>query len=93
MTERKTRWVDVRCASESGREADMSGRRKCATTGLMHRSQFHPYSITLSVRANEQRPRPAFEGIVDTLPALQDLAPIWRSLLAVTSDVTHITII
>jgi len=68
-------------------------RQKDATTGLMHRSKFHPYSITLSVRANEQRPRPAFEGIVDTLPALQDLAPIWRSLLAVTSDVTHITII
>jgi hypothetical protein len=32
----------------------------------------------------------SFEGIVDTLPALQDLAPVWRSLLAVTSDVTHI---
>jgi hypothetical protein len=59
----------------------------------MHRSKFHPYSITLSVRANEQRPRPAFEGIVDTLPALQDLAPVWHSLLAVTSDVTHIMII
>jgi hypothetical protein len=24
---------------------------------------------------------------------LQDLAPVWRSLLAVTSDVTHIMVI
>jgi hypothetical protein len=72
---------------------DIPERQVRATTGLMHRSKFHPCSITLLVRANEQRPRPAFEDIVDTLRALQDLAPVWRSLLAVTSDVTHITII
>jgi hypothetical protein len=34
MTERITRWVDVRCASESGRRADIGGCRKCAKTGL-----------------------------------------------------------
>jgi hypothetical protein len=28
-----------------------------------------------------------------TLPALQDLAPVWRSFLAVASDVTHNTAI
>jgi DNA-binding winged helix-turn-helix (wHTH) protein len=28
-----------------------------------------------------------------TLPALEDLAPVWRSLLAATSDVTHIMFI
>jgi hypothetical protein len=28
-----------------------------------------------------------------SLPALQDLAPVWRSLLAVTSDVTYTMII
>jgi hypothetical protein len=31
--------------------------------------------------------------VVCSLPALQDLAPVWRSLLAVTSDATHIMVI
>ena len=47
MTERITRWADVRCASESGRRADIGGCRKCANSGREQTQQMASYSIYL----------------------------------------------
>ena len=56
MTERITRWVDVRCGSESGRRADIGGCRKCAITGREQMQQMtrrlRAYSITSSAVAS-----------------------------------------
>jgi hypothetical protein len=80
--------VDNLLRQKPHRRSATGERANCKRTGARYgaqlvRSTLRRYSHSSSVNGT-------ISSALCSLPALPDLAPIWRSLLAVTRDVTHI---